>query len=635
MSATPRRRAAAEEPPGGPGQLYATISAAALALALAVTLVWPQAAWPERSLAVSGLLWASVVLALLARVRTPAPRLGTPARVAMVAVGVLMSQAFWQASSAPDPSLARELAIAPFQCTLAFVAAVLLRRLEAAGSVRLPLVPAAACALSIVALHGAYQAIGPESMPGTFRAMEAEARRTMSPDNPLHEGILHALRERRAAGTIGAPNIFAGLCVAGAGLAAAWAASRAGAARAIALAGVAVCVAAVALSGSRGGVLALGAGALAGAVLHLWARRALPATPPAAVATLLLVALAVGTVSAQDNAPPRPSRWLGSGTVAQRVAYWQTAAAIWREAPFAGLGPGAFESLYPKHRMPGAGETRFAHNAVMQALADGGVVSLALWVVFVAAALLPWWRALRARSATVEDAWIAAAAVALLAHSMVDYTLSTREGMIVLGIVLGMAPVTGAAASREMALRLPGAIAVVGLLVFLMENVPSARAAALESLAREAYEDPQVSRNELLAMVRAGQRIEPDRVAFAEMEARLLESAGDPRASAAWRAAIALAPHSASLHESLGLALLAEGDTEGGLAELREAIARHPLDAAHRMTLADVLLRLARPAESAEAMASAEGLFMTPLEQKRAALLRERIAEATGKAPTP
>jgi tetratricopeptide (TPR) repeat protein len=635
MSATPLRHAATVPPSEGPAPLFATIAAAALALALAVTLAWPQAAWPERSLAVSGLLWTGLVLALLARVRTAAAPLGAPALVAMAALAAMTAQALSQSPFAPEPALAREIAIAPFQCMLAFPAAVLLRRLEGAGVVRVALLPLAAGAVSLLALHGIYQAIGSESMPGTFRAIEAEARRTLSPDHPLHEGILHALRERRATGTIGAPNVFAGICAAGAGLALAWAAARAGAMRALGFAGAALCVAAVALSASRGGVLALGLGLAAGAALHLWTRRALPSAPPPAAAALLAVVLAVGAASAQQPSIARKDRWLGGGTVAQRIAYWQTAAAIWKEAPVAGLGPGAFECLYPKHRMPGAGETRFAHNVAMQALADGGAVALTTWAVFVAAALLPWWQALRAGAATAPDAWIAAGALALLAHSMVDYTLSTREGMILLGIVLGMAPEPGAPVSREAALRMPGAIAAVGLLLFLMVNVPSARGAALERQARESYEDPEVSRSELLAMVKAGQRIEPDRVAFAEIEARLLESAGSPDAPAAWRSAIALAPHSASLHESLGLALLAKGATDEGLAELRAAVALHPLDAAHRMTLADVLLRLGRPADAAEAMAATEGLFMTPLEQKRAALLRQRIDEATGKAPTP
>jgi len=59
---------------------------------------------------------------------------------------------------------------------------------------------------------------------------------------------------------------------------------------------------------------------------------------------------------------------------------------MWREKLLVGHGAGAYARLYPKARIPGAGETRYAHNFLVQLAVELGLVGVGLfaWVIFLA-----------------------------------------------------------------------------------------------------------------------------------------------------------------------------------------------------------------------------------------------------------
>jgi tetratricopeptide (TPR) repeat protein len=74
----------------------------------------------------------------------------------------------------------------------------------------------------------------------------------------------------------------------------------------------------------------------------------------------------------------------------------------------------------------------------------------------------------------------------------------------------------------------------------------------------------------------------------------------DPRASDVLRAAVAAAPDSADLAFNLGWVLLAEGDADGAVYWLRDAVRRDALDARARVVLSWALRTAGRGAEAAE-----------------------------------
>jgi len=95
-------------------------------------------------------------------------------------------------------------------------------------------------------------------------------------------------------------------------------------------------------------------------------------------------------------------------------------------------------------------------------------------------------------------------------------------------------------------------------------------------------------------------------------------SSREPKASDVLRPAVQADPGSPDLDFNLGFILLAEGDAEGAIYSLREAVRRDPLDARARVVLAWALKKAGRTAEAAEewkgvtALAPAYDAIATP-----------------------
>lgn len=134
----------------------------------------------------------------------------------------------------------------------------------------------------------------------------------------------------------------------------------------VALAGAAALVA----TGSKGAYLAL---ACAGALLAMGGLKGWRRLLPPAV---LLLALAAALASSHIRA--------GLGLSAQvRLGYWQGALALIGESPWLGLGLGGFAGAAP-HAMPlWAEPTRFVHNELLEAWADGGILAALLLIALI------------------------------------------------------------------------------------------------------------------------------------------------------------------------------------------------------------------------------------------------------------
>jgi O-antigen ligase len=83
----------------------------------------------------------------------------------------------------------------------------------------------------------------------------------------------------------------------------------------------------------------------------------------------------------------------------ERSRIWNVVGEMWKQSPIIGYGPGSWFVVYPRfasnaERAPS--RVSDAHNFILQAAADGGVIGVGLFVLFLAALM---YRIVRARSA--------------------------------------------------------------------------------------------------------------------------------------------------------------------------------------------------------------------------------------------
>jgi tetratricopeptide (TPR) repeat protein len=450
--------------------------------------------------------------------------------------------------------------------------------------------------LALEALSGIVQVWGPATLPGSFAAQEAMILSAYPEGDAMREGLLHAVRSGRASGTVGAPNIFATFAAAGAllnGGLALWQRPRLPFAAASAL-----CLYAVLLSQSRGGLLAL-----LGGVVLLGAMEAARRMEPRRAAQLLLGAVGflllggIALACVLFFVDAHHSRWLGVGGLLIRVAYWKTAMAMAADAPLQGRGLGAFEALYILYRQPGADETRHAHSWLFEALAGTGVVgvlllagALLVTMALAVAALMGGRRGEAPRGIAV----LAAAFAALVAHGLLEYTFSFRESFLLIGMIGGFLL---ALLASHRSLEVPGRIlSTVGLLTGLL--VLPLLLSMQGAIARG-----EAARDEATAILVEG----GDLVAARAVASRAIEA--DPRDARNWelRAIIddqlgsstfesdmamarRLNPHSARLIQTLAEHHARRSQWPEAIRLQREAVAVHPLSLNLRLRLGEMLL---------------------------------------------
>ncbi len=127
-------------------------------------------------------------------------------------------------------------------------------------------------------------------------------------------------------------------------------------------------------SGSKGGLVTFvfGIGVFGMVVTGGWIRRHVRAV---AIGTAALLVLFVGA-QLVGLAPPR-ARFVDSFHV--RWDYWGRSLQMVREHPLLGVGPAFWDEHYFQLKSPGQEETRMAHSAYLQVLAESGIVGLALF----------------------------------------------------------------------------------------------------------------------------------------------------------------------------------------------------------------------------------------------------------------
>jgi len=588
---------------GPPSRNTGQLCLAALVLQFSIALAWPSAAYPGTGM----LLWLGAigVLALSGLHWRGAPR-DIPSIVSIVAIIVYTGLWCGGLMRAPVPPLGRDATNTIVLGALIFISAFLAARgWERDGLARSPvqfLCVALAAILGMAALFGIYQVAGPGWMPRTFAAME-RGLLELPADEPMRDALLHSVREARASGSIGAANIYASFCVFGFCVAGgAMQATRHRFARAAwALVGIA-CAGAVVASGSNGGVVALlGVAVLLPLILISWRlpRRRVVVLGVGAAALLLIVVSAIIVIVI--HFPTTNQRWLGKTGLTQRANYWMTAWHIWSQHPILGAGPGSFEVLYPQFRSVGANETRFPHSWIFEVGASVGFLGLAMFAAFCGAVAVGSTRLLSSLrregdfASYAATAGLAAGCAGLIAHGLIEYTISFREAALLLflvsGVLLGALAREEAPQRRSTTTMVGFALGALLLLVpfWFLQAVPAEGESARDYAADLYYANGDARE----AMLAASDAItaDPSHPEGYALRGHFRQMMGDGGARGDYERAIALNPYSARYRELLGAWFADQGDLAAAIREQRAARALHPLDAGHALAMVDLLMR--------------------------------------------
>lgn len=118
---------------------------------------------------------------------------------------------------------------------------------------------------------------------------------------------------------------------------------------------------------------------------------------------------------------------LGSSSKTERLLIWKAAWRMFLDHPWRGVGIGSFGVAYARYRLPEAREPEvsFAHNLVLNLLAETGVLGFGAFWLVVAGWVAAGVRALRAAAPEQRDMAAAtlAALTALLVHQLFDGTM--------------------------------------------------------------------------------------------------------------------------------------------------------------------------------------------------------------------
>lgn len=448
-------------------------------------------------------------------------------------------------------------------------------------------------AASVVSAYGIYQYyFGLAHTEEYLRAYGAEMG---LPRGKVASAML-ALEYRRAFSTMLSPNVLAGFIamVFPAGLYL-YGSSRTAQGRAMALSSLVLMAAAAVLTKSFGGLTALAAGT----AVYMVARPAVTGDGRrrpgmALVAAVLIVCVAAGYFIVSS----RTGGFFGvERSYTERINYFSGSLATFASSPVAGQGAGSFSVTYLRTIKPGGGETRYAHNLVLQTLSETGLIGLsaiaAIFIVFFS-------RCFRGVKRGEADASLyvalAAGGAAFLSHNMVDYTWYVHETAAVWWLFFGMAAgtvqVKGVNARVGAAVKLVATACVLAVCVIMVSAWVAAgyRDEAVGILREHGINDTTAARSgpvpgEALRLAGRAAALKPYDDTLRAFLAVLYEGAaykaGPMSARLAveqYGEAIRLNPLYPYHYRDLGILYLKLGRKEDARAEFRAALVRYPAD---------------------------------------------------------
>lgn len=208
------------------------------------------------------------------------------------------------------------------------------------------------------------------------------------------------------------------------------------------------------LSGSRGGILALGIELLAMMLIAVWARRqgvnpelnltGNKMVAAGALAVVLLLVLWIGYEPLSER-----FRLLGQGSseysLVTRTEYWRGAWKMILNHPVTGVGLGAFPTAYPAYGRSSVKNERLeqTHNDYLQLLTDAGIIGglIGVWfLVELGRVARRQFRQLKQTRnqdrALVLGGWVAMTGIAV--HSFLDFNLQIAANALLCLFILAM-----------------------------------------------------------------------------------------------------------------------------------------------------------------------------------------------------
>ena len=115
-------------------------------------------------------------------------------------------------------------------------------------------------------------------------------------------------------------------------------------------------------------------------------------------------------------------------SIAMRLSYWQESLVLVRQYFFSGMGLGNFNLQ----------NSRYAHNAYLQILAEMGILGLGAFIWLVFAALKNGFNRLKGAVDKETGCCLAAASVVFLVHNLMDFTFFLPEVSLIFWLILGL-----------------------------------------------------------------------------------------------------------------------------------------------------------------------------------------------------
>lgn len=441
------------------------------------------------------------------------------------------------------------------------------------------------------------------------------------PPNRTELGLLHHLQLRRVASIWGDPNILAAfsaitICCATELFLVPPLRRHTRAIRAFALTSGLLCLIAIILSGSRGGILDLLLIAAFYSVLLFKRRPGRPRRQPDGTITrrkkphraapILLIAIALlalypalpTTASTTSTTIPTetPTATTGltwrTGTITERLHYYDVGLQMIALSPITGLGPGSVEQYFGRLKDESARESRYLHNWPLQVAAEYGLLGLGLLVTFFAAIAVS---ALRNRlwNRPIGRALPVMIAV-ILFDGLIQLSWNQREIVSILGLITGLAisitmPPPHRASPIRRAVRM--IICMIGVIAFTIMESQFLAGQSNKLLARDLmYSTDPAAPSEAARLWRKASTWMPRDPAPWVSRATLARDQGD--LTAARRLldkAIALEPDSAAIHAEMAYTFVLLGEAEKADNHLTKALEIYPSNPEYHYQYASLL----------------------------------------------
>lgn len=188
---------------------------------------------------------------------------------------------------------------------------------------------------------------------------------------------------------------------------------RAGAALVMALISTATLV----VTYSRGAWLSFAVGLMFLFVLIIW-QQGRTVRLWAGIVLLLLALIGTGLFITEPRLKTRLISTFSLEANDDRLTIWQDTVDMIKDHPLFGVGGGSFTHVYEEYRTKGRHAIAFAHNIVLQAAAEFGLLGLAAFATVICIALIRGWRL--ARRGNLFHQGLFAAYLSMLVHDLFD-----------------------------------------------------------------------------------------------------------------------------------------------------------------------------------------------------------------------